>query len=165
MWLLVIQRLRGGAPLEAAVLELLRGLPASFWPKPCKRIREWREHGKSPSSHTGAYNQARLALPLSIVQQSCDRIFDELVPQMAASQSGEATRAFLLDGSSVRMAHSPALCELYPPGSNQHGEAHWPLLRILVAHDLRNGLAMRLEWGPMHGPDAVSEQGATGKGD
>ena len=158
MWLLVIQRLRGGAPLEAAVLELLRGLPASFWPKPCKRIREWREHGKSPSSHTGAYNQARLALPLSIVQQSCDRIFDELVPQMAASQSGEATRAFLLDGSSVRMAHSPALCELYPPGSNQHGEAHWPLLRILVAHDLRNGLAMRPEWGPMHGPDAVSEQ-------
>jgi hypothetical protein len=29
---------------------------------------------------------------------------------------------------------------------------------VLVAHELRTGLAMRPEWGPMHGPDAVSEQ-------
>jgi len=27
-----------------------------------------------------------------------------------------------------------------------------------VAHDLQTGLAMRPEWGPMHGPEAVSEQ-------
>ena len=46
MWLLVVQRLQGGAPLEAAVLELLRGLPEGFWPRPCKRIRDWREYGK-----------------------------------------------------------------------------------------------------------------------
>ena len=32
------------------------------------------------------------------------------------------------------------------------------LVRVLVAHDLRTGLAMRPEWGPMNGPDAVSEQ-------
>jgi hypothetical protein len=67
LWLMVVQRLCGGASLGAAVLELLRGLPASFWPRPNKRIRDWREHGKTPSSNTGAYNQARLALPLSIV--------------------------------------------------------------------------------------------------
>ena len=158
MWLLVLQRLHGGASLETAVLELLRGLPASFWPNPCKRVRQWREHGKSPSSHTGAYNQARQALPLSIVEQSCDRIFEQLVNQMDQTVSQESTRAFLLDGSSMRMAHSPSLCERYPPGSNQHGEGHWPLLRVLVAHDLRTGLAMRPEWGAMHGPDAVSEQ-------
>jgi hypothetical protein len=58
----------------------------------------------------------------------------------------------------MRMAHSQSLCELYPPGSNLHGESHWSLLRILVAHDLQTGLAMRPEWGAMHGPDAVSEQ-------
>jgi hypothetical protein len=158
MWLLVMQRLHGGASLEAAVLELLRGLPANFWPRPCKRIRQWWAHGKAPSSHTGAYNQARQALPLSIVKQSCDRIFEQLVTQMDPAASAEVTRTFLLDGSSIRMAHSPALLKLYPPGSNQHGEGHWPLLRVLVAHDLRTGLAMRPEWGAMHGPDAVSEQ-------
>lgn len=158
MWLLVVQRLHGATSLGAAVLELLRGLPASFWPQPCKRIREWREQGKAPSSHTGAYNQARQALPLSFVQQSCDHIFEQLVNRLDGTVSGPPTRAFLLDGSSIRMAHSPALCEQYPPGSNQHGETHWPLLRVLVAHDLRTGLAMRPEWGAMHGPEAVSEQ-------
>jgi len=31
-------------------------------------------------------------------------------------------------------------------------------MRVLVAHDLQTGLAMRPQWGPMYGPDAVSEQ-------
>jgi hypothetical protein len=75
LWLLVLQRLHGGASLEAAVLELLRGLPSSFWPRPCKRIRDWRERGVAPFSHTGAYNQARQALPVSFVQQSsCNKV-------------------------------------------------------------------------------------------
>lgn len=155
LWLLVVQRLQGGAPLESAVLELLRGLPASFWPRPCKRMQAWQERGRGPSSNTGAYNQARQALPLSIVQQSCDRIFEQLV---AESSPQGAERVFLLDGSSIRTAHTPVLRKSYPPGSNQYREGHWPLLRILVAHELRTGLAMRPEWGPMHGPDAVSEQ-------
>jgi hypothetical protein len=158
MWLLITQRLRGGASLETAVLELLRGLPADFWPTPCKRLRQWWAGGKAPSSHTGAYNQARQALPLSTVQQSCDRIFEELVVRSRPAGSGPATRAFVLDGTSMRLAHSPALCELYPPGRNLHGEGHWPLLRVLVAHDVDTGLAMRPEWGAMHGPHAVSEQ-------
>lgn len=139
------------------MLELLRGLPSSFWPRPCKRVRDWRTHGKAPSSHTGAYNQARQALPLSIVQKSCDRIFEQLTAQLAPATEGSMS-AFLLDGSSLRTARSAELCESYPPGSNQYGESHWPLLRVLVAHDLHTGLAMRPEWGPMHGPDAVGEQ-------
>lgn len=157
MWLLVLQRLEGGAPLEAAVLELLRGLPAEFWPRPCKRVRDWREHGKAPSSHTGAYNQARQALPVAVVQKCCDRIFQELIAQLKPSPV-EQPRAFLLDGSSMRMAHSPELCRQYPAGSNQHGGGHWPVLKIVVAHDLQTGLAMRPEWGPMYGAQAVSEQ-------
>lgn len=158
MWLLVLQRLQGGAGLGAAVLELLRGLPSGFWPRPCKRIHDWQQHGKTPSSHTGAYNQARQALPLPVVQRSCDRIFQELSAQLKPSSAEPSRRAFLLDGSSMRMAHTPELCRRYPAGSNQHGEAHWPLLKILVAHDLQTGLAMRPEWGPMYGPHAVSEQ-------
>jgi hypothetical protein len=161
MWLLVRQRLQGAAPLETAVLELLQGLPACFWPRPCKRLRDWQETGKPLSSNTGAYNQARQKLPLSIVQESCDRIFGSLMARMAPSSADgaePARQAFLLDGSSMRLAHSPALARSFPPGSNQHGEGHWPVLRVLVAHDLETGLALRPEWGPMYGPDAVSEQ-------
>jgi hypothetical protein len=158
MWLLVVQRLHGGAPLETAVMELLHGLPASFWPRPCKRIRDWQEQGKPLSSHAGAYHQARQALSLSVVQQSCDRIFEELAARTAGTGPELGTRAFVLDGSSMRMAHSPSMTQHFPPGRNQHGENHWPVMRVLVAHDLRTGLAMRPEWGPMNGPDAVSEQ-------
>jgi len=97
LWLLVLQRLQGGAPLRAAVLELLRGLPSSFWPRPSKRLRDWQQHGKAPSSHTGAYNQARQALPLSVVERSCDRIFQELITQLKPTCPELPHRAFLLD--------------------------------------------------------------------
>jgi hypothetical protein len=156
MWLMLGQRLRGAASLETAVLEL-RNLPDSFWPKPCKRIQQWREHGKALSGNTGAYNQARQALPQFIVEQSCDRMFEQLVSKM--DPTGDARRTFVLDGSSMRTAHTPELCEVYPPGSNQYGEGHWPIIRVLVAHDVQTGLAMRPQWGPMYGPHAVSEQG------
>lgn len=158
LWLMIVQRLQGGAPMQAAVLELLQGLPGSFWPRPCKRIREWQEHGIPLSGNTGAYNQARQTLPPLVVQGSCDHIFNELIRRADSPDSGGQARAFILDGSSMRMAHTPALTGSFPPGSNQHGAGHWPVLRVLVAHDLHTGLAMRPEWGPMSGPEAVSEQ-------
>jgi len=158
MWLLILQRLHGGASLETAVLELLRGLPASFWPRPCKRLQDWRRRRNSLSSHSGAYNQARQALPLTVVEQSCQRIFEQLTAHVDGVLPALGARAFFIDGTTVRAAHSAALCESYPPGSNQYGEGHWPLLRMLVAHDLQSGLALRPQWGPLHGGQAVSEQ-------
>lgn len=159
MFLMMAQRLHGAQPLEYAVMTLLRGLPPSFWPDPCERVRRWLEEGKGPSSHTAGYSQARQVLSKSVVEQSCDRMFDQLLTRTDPDgTAGEPGRFFILDGSSVRTAHSDALCELYPPGSNQHGEAHWPVLRMLVAHELRTGLALRPEWGPMYGDNPVSEQ-------
>jgi putative transposase len=158
MWLLMRQRLQGAAPLEAAVLDLLQDLPACFWPNPCKRVRAWQQSGKPMSGNTAAYNQARQKLPLPVVEQSCDRIFDQLMARLTPGCAPVSRRAFVLDGSSMRLAYSPALAERFPPCSNQHGESHWPVMRVLVAHDLQTGLAMRPQWGPMYGPDAVSEQ-------
>lgn len=158
MWLMITQRLASRGSLQSAVLELLRGLPASLWPQPCKRLQDWQQNPRSLSSHTGAYNKARQILPLMVVEQSCDRIFQQLTSYADTSQFPSGQRIFFFDGASVRLAHSETLRQLYPPGSNQQGEAHWPLLRVLVAHDLETGLAMRPEWGAMHGHQAVSEQ-------
>ncbi len=47
----------------------------------------------------------------------------------------------------------------YPPADNQFGRSHWPMLRVVVLHDVENGLAEEPCWGPMYGPQAVSEQG------
>lgn len=158
MWLMITQRLQRLASLETAVLELLRGLPADFWPRPCKRLRDSVQGLQALSSHTGAYNKARQELPATVVEQSCDHIFQQLTAQLEGILPALQVRAFFVDGTTVRLPHTPELCRCYPLGSNQHGESHWPLLRMLVAHDLKTGLAMRPEWGPMHGPQAVSEQ-------
>jgi hypothetical protein len=39
LWLMICQWLQGHAPLDQAVLELLRGLPTSFWPNPVNACR------------------------------------------------------------------------------------------------------------------------------
>jgi hypothetical protein len=131
MWLIVSQRLNSQESMESAVFGLLRGLPLSFWPRPCKRLQS-----QNPlSSNTGAYNKARLALPLTVVEQSCDRIFEQLSALTDGNLPLIGQRAFFFDGASVRLAHSQALCQIYPR-SSQNGQAHWPLLRMLVAHDL-----------------------------
>jgi hypothetical protein len=158
MWLFIVQRLQPLASLQTAVVDLLRGLPSSFWPQPCQRIQDWQTGRKPLSSHTGAYNKARLALPLTVVEQSCDRIFGQLTAHLDGALPALGARAFFVDGTTVRAPHSSALCQAFPPGCNQHGEAHWPQLRMLVAHDLQTGLALRPQWGPVHGPQAVSEQ-------
>ena len=158
MWLMVWQRLQAQGTLESAVVELLRGLPSSFWPHPCKRLTEAVEEGGTKlSNNTGAYNQARNGLLLPVVEQCCDHFFKKLIE--AAENASEARRpAFFLDGTTVRMPHTEELAQAYPPTSNQHGPSHWPLIRMLVAHDAYTGLAMRPEWGPVNGSQAVSEQ-------
>lgn len=64
----------------------------------------------------------------------------------------------VIDGSSVQLMHRPELVESFPPGHNQHGENHWPILKIVVYHDAVSGLAWQPSWGPMYGAEAVSEQ-------
>jgi putative transposase len=64
----------------------------------------------------------------------------------------------LLDGSSLQLEHEPELVQAFPPASNQHGKSHWPVMRIVVLHDLETGLAERPYWGPLNGRKAVSEQ-------
>jgi len=154
MWLMVLQRLQSQGTLETAVLELLRNLPSRFWSRPCKRLMEATGEGVANlSSHTGAYNQARRGLSVPVVEKCCDRVFEQLLATEEARKP-----AFFLDGTTLRTRHTKALAKAFPPTTNQHGVSHWPILRMLVAHDLYTGLAMRPAWGPVNGKQAVSEQ-------
>ena len=95
-----------------------------------------------------------------MVEQCCDHAFQQLIEQAGSwRRTGVPSSGIFLDGTTVRMPHSEELVEAYPPTSNQHGVSHWPLLRLLVAHDLYTGLALRPEWGAVNGSQAVSEQG------
>ena len=143
IWLMIVQRLHPKGTLLAVVQEAVRQLPPGLVRRPCTRLREG-----SLSSHAGAYNQARRKLPREVVERVSDRIFEQLMAGTPEARPGLGRRLFLLDGSMLLMPNTPELAAAYPPTSNQHGPSHWPVMRVLVAHELTTGLAMRPEWGP-----------------
>jgi hypothetical protein len=84
-----------------------------------------------------------------------DQIFEQLMP------SGPGLTMFVFDGTTLTMPCTRSLLEAYPPSRNQKGESHWPILRLLVAHELYSGIALRPEWGPAGGAKPISEQRLT----
>jgi hypothetical protein len=156
IWLIIFQRLHPKGTLAVAVRELLTG-PIQAW------VGEPKGKPRGPlSPNTSAYSQARSRLPLEVVEQVSDLIFESLSRQPKVLP-GLDQPMFLLDGSALLLSHSKALAAAYPPGRNQHGLSHWPVLRVVVAHDVLSGLATRPAWGPMYGDQAVGELWGDGR--
>jgi hypothetical protein len=145
---MILQRLSSKGTQRAAVADLI---PVLHKFSDHKRVRE-----KTVSANPGAFNRAQGGMPMSVVETSFDHLFESLHSEGGCVLNGRA--AFLLDGSGMTLEPTPELLKAYPPAHNQHGISHWPIMRVVVAHDLRTGLAARPVWGPMYGPEAVSEQ-------
>ena len=149
IWLMILQRLQPNGTLATSVETLLEG--ASDWLlSSCARAQQ-----KRISRRTGGYSHARQRLP----KRLCWQVMTELVLRLREMLNpGGGCPSYLLDGSSLELEASPSLRKAYPPAENQHGQAHWPVLRIVVLHELETGLAEEPHWGPMYGAAAVSEQ-------
>jgi hypothetical protein len=152
LWLMMLQRLQGRATLAGAIQLLLEGAADPLL-QCCRRVRR-----KRISCRTGGYCQARQKLPKLLCKQVSQEIVERLREVLQAGEPGGPANVFVLDGSSLELEHAPALVRLYPPALNQKGQSHWPILRVVVLHDLATGLAQQPCWGPMYGPQAVSEQ-------
>jgi hypothetical protein len=151
--LMILQRLvQGKGTLSGAVQQLLSSRLGDLLPKH-KRIEEG-----TLSSNTGAYSRARRRLPKAVAESAADQVVEYLLAEHQQALPELGRQAFLLDGSSLTLPHTEELLKVYPAASNQHGEAHWPVMRVVVAHDLVSGLALRPACGPMYGDRAVSEQ-------
>jgi len=116
----------------------------------CERARR-----KRISRRTGGYSHARQRLPKLLCRQVTRELAERLREILHPAEGGAAYR---LDGSSLEPEASPSLRKVYPPAKNQHGRAHFPVLRIVVLHEPETGLAEEPHWGPMFGTEAVSEQ-------
>lgn len=152
IWLMIVQRLHTKGTLSSALQQLLQVRPVNLLPD-CKRVRDG-----NISPHPGGYCQARQNMPTLVASKVCDHVLAQLQTELPVCPEGCSHPVFLLDGSSLELASTAELAAAYPPAENQHGAAHWPILRIAVMHNLANGLALRPSWGPMSGPDAVGEQ-------
>jgi hypothetical protein len=153
LWLMIWQRLQARATLSRAVRELVQG-PGRQLLTPCKRVREGRI-----SAAAGGYCQAVKKMPKLVSEQVTRELVERLSRQISEPWPGLAGPVFLVDGSSLRLPHTRKLLRAYPPASNQQGPSHVPIMRIVVLHDVSNGMALYPHWGPMYGDRAVSEQG------
>ena len=151
LWLMILQRLHAVGTLAAAVQLLIQGAADPLLQN-CRRVRNRRI-----SARTGGYCQARAKLPKLLCRQVTREITEQL-RRLLGQTDPSAPQAYLLDGSSLELEHSRELVRNFPPAPNQHGAGHWPVLRLVVLHQLHGGLAEEPAWGPMYGGKAVSEQ-------
>lgn len=149
VWMMMLQRLCD-ATLAAAVQMLIEGVAQPLL-EHCQRVEQW-----NVSSRTGGYCRARGRLSKLLCREVSAQILQQL-RQRLRTTCGESP-VYVIDGSSLELEHSPELLRAYPVAENQYGKSHWPVLRVLVAHELQTGLAEPPCWGPMYGPAAVSEQ-------
>lgn len=149
LWLMIVQRLDGRGTLAQAVSTAI----ASHWGPLLPAARRRRL-----SSYTGGYSRARQRMPMPLVTAAAHRLSEQLQQRLQEPEPAVNQPVYLIDGSSNQLPHEPELLRLYPPAENQHGVSHWPVVRIVVLHDARTGLAVAPAWGPMYGPNAVSEQ-------
>jgi hypothetical protein len=153
VWLMIYQRLNSKRTLSSTVQWLARNAASLQQSDPCKRVRDARI-----STRTGGYCQARQKLPTLVATQVTDQVFGQLQQQMREAVPDLQRPVFVIDGSTLRTPYGKELKGAYPPGRNQHGDNHWPILHLVALHDAHTGLAARPSWGAMYGRDAVSEQ-------
>lgn len=153
LWLMIWQRLQPRNTMSQAVRQLVQGGGGGLLGD-CKRVREGRI---SPAA--GGYCQAVQKMPKLVPQLVTRDVVARLSEQLGDPRPGLAGPVYVLDGSTLLLSHTRQLARVYPPGKNQHGPGHWPILRMVVLHQLDSGLALYPQWGPLNGSHAVSEQG------
>lgn len=148
LWMLTLQRLGGGKSLEAIVKETLTH-HRDIFPNN-KRVR-----GGTLSKNSSGYSEARQRLPIEVVEHFTDAVARTIIDSCPDVMNDR--QAFIIDGTTFKLAPTSNLREVYPPATNQHGETVWPILMMTVAHELRSGAALRPEFGAMYGPQNTSE--------
>lgn len=148
LWMLTLQRLGGGKSMAAVIKEVL-SCHGDLLPDN-KRVREG-----TLSERSGAYSEARRRLPIEIVQAFAQRVSQSLIDRSPSWFTSR--RAFIIDGTTMTLAPTSPLRDAYPPATNQHGETVWPVMMLMVAHELQSGCALIPEFGSMYGPNNTSE--------
>lgn len=148
LWMLTLQRLGGGKSMAAVIKDVLTYnrelLPDN------KRVREG-----TLSERSGAYSEARKRLPIDIVRAFAERVSQSLIDQSSTWFADR--RTFIIDGTTMTLSPTSNLRDAYPPATNQWGETVWPVMMLMVAHELQSGCALIPEFGAMYGADNTSE--------
>jgi Transposase DDE domain len=148
LWMLTMQRLNGGSSL-ASVVKVVQTYCKNLLPNN-KRVRDG-----TLSKSSAAYSEARKRLPIEAAEFFANSVCDSLVARSPSWFRDQ--RAYILDGTTITLSPTSSLAEAFPPATNQHGITVWPILMLLVAHELQSGCALIPEIGAMYGEKNTSE--------
>jgi hypothetical protein len=146
--LMLFQRLNPSSTLVSAVEHFFANAPKGE--KANKRLREG-----TLSARSSAYSDARKRLSVEVVDWLQNRLSSSIIAATPASFNNQ--RVFLIDGTTLTAFPNPALQAAFPPAFNQHGEGVWPVVYMVVAHELSSGAALPPEIGAMYGAEAIAE--------
>ena len=106
---------------------------------------------KPRSESSAAYCKARKRLPESVALGVLRHSASALHTELGETGLWEGYRVNLFDGSTLLLTQANAeLLVHYGVASNQHGEAHWPLMRVVGGFDLYSGAIHDVAEGPYH---------------
>lgn len=147
VWLMIFQRLKCGASLLEACDALSSGAFVDI-AGDCKRTR----NGEI-SNHTGGYSLARTGLAVDTAREVSDELFEWLSVEEEQESDENERPLYAVDGATVELSRTKELVRKYPPCER----GYYPMLRMVVCHDLRSGLAVRPEYGAFSGKRQKSE--------
>lgn len=142
IWLLILQRLRGGASLSTVISEAVNHQTDLFPDN--KRVREG-----TLGENTSSFSQARKRLPLEAIKKFSRCVCDYL--GRTAERVFDDRRVFIIDGTTITLPPTPCLKKAFPPATNQHGESVWPVAMLMVAAELQSGCILVPKIDPMYG--------------
>lgn len=148
IWLLILQRLCGGASLSKVVSEAVNH-HADLFPEN-KRVREG-----TLGENSSSFSQARKRLPLAAIENFSRLVCDYL--GRVAEPFFDNRRVFLVDGTTITLPPTPELKKAFPPATNQYGESVWPVAMLLVATELQSGCVLVPRIDAKFGPECSSE--------
>jgi len=106
------------------------------------------------SANTAAYCQARARLPETLLTQTLGAQAARLSAQVPAAARWQGRRVRVIDGTSARLADTPANQRQYPQPAGQKPGCGFPVARLLVLFCLHCGVLLAYQLGAL----AVAER-------
>jgi len=111
-------------------------------------------HDRKPcSEQTGTYCDARLRLPLGVVQQLVRRTGNEAEAGAAPDWLWKGRRVLLVDGTTASMPDTPRNQAAFPQPNSQAKGVGFPVVRMVAIIALATGVVLDLATGPYAGKE------------
>jgi hypothetical protein len=111
-------------------------------------------HDRKPcSEQTGTYCDARLRLPLGVVQRLVRRTGNEVEAGAAPDWLWKGRRVLLVDGTTASMPDTPRNQAAFPQPNSQAPGVGFPVVRMVAIIALATGVVLDLATGPYAGKE------------